>query len=70
MRTFPQELLIRQLKGTLPKGKRYAWANQKSPEECLEILKRITDIDLGLDAVAWEKWWKAERKRLDIDPEF
>lgn len=70
MRIFPQELLIKRLKGTLPKGKRYAWVNEKSVEECLETLKKLSGIDLGTDPKAWEEWWKVERKRLDIDPQF
>src|SRR5262245_43730502 len=70
MRKFPEELLLRRIKGTLPAGSRYKWARAKSIEECFACLRKLSDQDFGTDVVAWENWWLAEKKRLDIDPEF
>jgi len=70
MRVFPQELLILRLKGELPSGSQYDWARSKTTEQCVEGLKKLSGLDFGADPAAWEKWWKDERHRLDIDPDF
>ena len=58
------------LKGRFPPGRAGEWLKKKSREECINDLKTLSGMDFGDDAVAWEKWWREERIRLDIDPEF
>ena len=58
------------LKNTLPPGRQYDWARNKSIEECLDALRTLAEQDLGTDPETWENWWHEERKRLEIDPEF
>lgn len=70
MRVFPQELLIMRLRNKLPRALRYDWARNMSIEEVLDKLKLLAGEDLGTDPDVWAKWWKAEKKRLDIDPQF
>jgi len=70
MRLFPQELFIMRLKGKLPKHRSLDWIRDMSKDECLADLRELSGLDLGQDPGAWEKWWKEERKRLDIDPDF
>ena len=70
VRIFPQELLIRRLKGTLPGGRAGAWAKSKTIGECLQDLRTLSGLDLGSDPEVWAAWWEAEKVRLDIDPDF
>ena len=59
MRVFPQELFICRLKGELSQGRQYDWARSKSIEEYVEGLRKLSGLDLGVDAVAGDKWWQA-----------
>jgi hypothetical protein len=70
MRVFPAELLLMRLNDALPTGPQYEWARNKSPEECLDGLRKLSGLDLGTDLKAWERWWKEEKQRRDIDPDF
>jgi hypothetical protein len=70
MRIFPQVLFIMKLKGTLPPGPQYDWVRNKTVEESLEGLRKLSGLDLGPDPEAWERWWLEEKERLAIDPDF
>ena len=71
MRLFPQELFILRLKGKVPRNSRLDWLREEMTiEECVEELKEISGQNFGNDVGGLEKWWKQERVRLDIDPEF
>ena len=70
MRIFPAELLIMRLKGTLPAEGQNEWARQKTADECVDGLKKVSGLDFGSDHDAWERWWIEEKKRRDIDPDF
>jgi hypothetical protein len=58
------------LKGTLPTGSQYDWARQKTTNECVDGLKKLSGLDFGSDYDAWERWWTEEKKRRDVDPDF
>jgi hypothetical protein len=70
MRFFPQELFIMRLKRQLPRHRSLDWLREMSDEECLSKLRKLSGLDLGADPDAWQAWWKEERARLDIDPDF
>ena len=70
MRAFPQELFILRLKGKATRNPRLNWLREMSEEECVEKLKELSGQDFGSDVEAWGKWWKEERSRLDIDPDY
>ena len=60
------ELMINRLKGDLSEGSPYDWARSKSPQECIEILKRLSERDFGADLVAWERWWCEEKLKRAV----
>ena len=60
------------LKGTLPQSHlaAYDWVRKKTVEECVEDLRKLSGVDFGSNAEAWQRWWDEEKKKLAIDPEF
>lgn len=63
MRAYPQEIFIMRLKNKLSQAHPFS---QLTVEEALAGLKKLSGQDLGSDPEAWAKWWRAEKKRLNI----
>ena len=70
MRLFPAELYILKLKRRLPGSQSLDWLREMTDDECLAELKEEAGQDLGTDVAAYEQWWKRERERMEIDPDF
>jgi hypothetical protein len=66
---FPQELLIRKLKGIAPELPRLEWLQEMCDDECFAELRTLSGLDFGSDIEAWESWWTAQKRQEEIDSE-